>query len=122
MTYAAIKRGLRGLVIDGCVRDSAAIISMEFPVFCRGTYIKGTSKDIIADDPRGLSIKIGGTSIHSGDVIFGDDDGVVVIPQHLVGEAIQKAIAIEAKEKKVINSIKNGQTTLEIFKLNGKKL
>ncbi|MDD5728545.1 MAG: 4-carboxy-4-hydroxy-2-oxoadipate aldolase/oxaloacetate decarboxylase, partial [Victivallales bacterium] len=78
MALSAKARKIGGLVIDGCVRDSEEIIEMGFPVFCRGTCIKGTVKANLGlvNHP----IVFGGIIVNPGDLVLGDDDGLVVIP------------------------------------------
>lgn len=71
-------RKLGGLVVDGAVRDLSEILSSEVPVFCRGVVPRGPHKAFggSLDTP----IACGGLAVHSGDLILGDDDGVVVVP------------------------------------------
>src|SRR5690606_22642629 len=76
MSTAAQVRGLGGLVIDGCVRDSTLLRSMTFPVFSRGLCIRGTGKDFGARGWVNYPLMIGGVTIQPGDLICGDEDGV----------------------------------------------
>jgi 4-hydroxy-4-methyl-2-oxoglutarate aldolase len=113
LTLGAMKQGIAGLVIDGCVRDADEIEALGFPVFARGLCIKGTGKD-----PEGSlnePITIGGVTIEAGDFIVGDRDGVVVIPQNRVVEAIEKAKAREEKEEKTRAELNKGRTSLQIY-------
>ncbi|MCR6645394.1 MAG: RraA family protein [Terricaulis sp.] len=80
LNEAAIARGLGGLVIDGGVRDVAALRRASFPVFARGHCIRGTGKDHGAIAWLNKPIQIGDVVIASGDLIVGDVDGVVAIP------------------------------------------
>ena len=73
MTTSAISRKIGGLVIDGCIRDSEEILSMGFPVFSRGTCIRGTIKQNL-----GLinhQIIFGDVLVNPGDLVLGDADG-----------------------------------------------
>jgi 4-hydroxy-4-methyl-2-oxoglutarate aldolase len=113
LTLGAMKQGIAGLVIDGCVRDADEIEALGFPVFCRGLCIKGTGKD-----PEGSlnePIKIGEITIYTGDYIIGDRDGVVVIPKDRVEEAIEKAKMCEEKEAKTRAELNKGLTSLQIY-------
>jgi 4-hydroxy-4-methyl-2-oxoglutarate aldolase len=113
LTLGAMKQGVAGLVIDGCVRDADEIEALGFPVFSRGLCIKGTGKD-----PEGSlnePITIGDVTIHAGDFIVGDRDGVVVIPQNRVEEAIEKAKAREEKEERTRAELNKGLTSLQIY-------
>ena len=78
LTTAAESRSLLGLVIDGCVRDVAALEAHDFPVFSTGIALPGARKD----QPATLgSATVGDVEVHTGDWIVADRDGVVVIPQ-----------------------------------------
>ena len=113
MALAAQERGIAGLVIDGCVRDAEQIEAMGFPVFCRGLCIKGTTK--FGNGRINQPIKIGKVKIRPNDVILGDRDGVVVVPQDRIQEAIDKSIARESHEQDVMSQLRSGKSTLEIF-------
>jgi len=117
MTTSAVTRKLGGLVIDGSVRDSEQIVGMRFPVFCRGTCIKGTTK-------LGLgfinhSILIGGIIVQPGDLIVGDDDGIVVVPQGKITEIMNASLARIEKEKEKRAKLKKGITSVELNNLEG---
>jgi 4-hydroxy-4-methyl-2-oxoglutarate aldolase len=113
LTTGAMKKGVAGLVIDGCVRDADEIEVLGFPVFSRGLCIKGTGKD-----PEGSlnePITIGEVTIYPGDFIVGDRDGVVVIPKDRIAETIEKAKAREAKEAQTRAALHTGLTSLQIY-------
>jgi 4-hydroxy-4-methyl-2-oxoglutarate aldolase len=113
MALAAQTRGLAGLVTSGSVRDRDAITALGFPVFSKGLCIKGTAKDC---PPRiGCTIVIDGVVIASGDMLLGDSDGVVVIPAAHSSQALQAAIAREAKEADIMQRIRQGERTLDIY-------
>ncbi|MFZ4875321.1 4-carboxy-4-hydroxy-2-oxoadipate aldolase/oxaloacetate decarboxylase [Janthinobacterium sp. Mn2066] len=115
LTEQALKIGLAGLVINGAVRDAAAMIDAGFPVFCRGLSIKGTSKS----QPGCLNVpvNIGGVHIAPGDIIVGDQDGLVVVDQHAVEEVLALALAREEKEALFRERIRNGVSTVELLGL-----
>ena len=113
LTLGAMKQGISGLVIDACVRDADEIEALGFPIFCRGLCIKGTGKD-----PEGSlnePITIGEVTIHAGDIVVGDRDGVVVIPKDRLSEVLSKATAREAKEAKTREELQKGLTSLQIY-------
>ena len=118
MTIAALRENIRGLVIDGCIRDSKEIIKLGFPVFSRGICIHGTSKQKNTVQVICQHIEIGDVTINSGDAIIGDADGVVVLPADETPDIINNAIKREKQEKEFIKSIKAGKTTLELFQLD----
>jgi len=113
MSLGAKTKGINGLVIDGCVRDADDIEAMGFPVFSRGLCIHGTSNhgDGFLNEP----IVIGDVLINPGDIIIGDRDGVVVVPQNRITEAIEKSAAREAKEENVRRQLRDGKTSLQIY-------
>ncbi len=113
MTVAALEKGVAGLVIDGCVRDAEAIEALNFPVFCRGLCIKGTTK--YGEGTLNQSIIIGDTPVRPGDVIIGDRDGVVVVPRDHLQSVIEAARARELKEAATMAELRKGRTTLDIY-------
>lgn len=113
MSLGAKTKGIAGLVIDGCVRDADDIEAMGFPVFSRGLCIRGTSNH--GDGTLNEPIIIGDCMIHPGDIIIGDRDGVVVVPQDRMDEAIEKSKAREEKEEKVRKQLREGKTSIQIY-------
>lgn len=115
LTIQAMKVGIAGLVINGCVRDANLIIELGFPVFCRGLSIKGTGKN----QPGRLNVPItfGDVLIHPGDIIVGDRDGVVVVPRGEVASAISSSLAREEKEAGQRKAIEQGAMTAELLNL-----
>jgi len=113
MSLGAKTKGIAGLVIDGCVRDANDIEEMGFPVFSRGLCILGTGKH--GDGTLNQPIILGNWTIHPEDIIVGDRDGVVVIPQEKAHEALEKAREREEKEAQVRKELLAGRTSLEIY-------
>lgn len=116
LTEQAMHMGLAGLVINGCVRDASAIIEMGFPVFSRGLSIKGTGKN--QPGKVNVPVCIGDVQINPGDIIVGDQDGLVVVPRAEVDEALKKAQAREEKEAVFREQIRKGATTAELLELS----
>jgi 4-hydroxy-4-methyl-2-oxoglutarate aldolase len=113
MTLGAKTQGLAGLVIDGCVRDADDIDALDFPVFSRGLCIRGTSS--IEGGTLNQPIIIGEVMIYPGDIIVGDRDGVVVIPQARIQEVIEKATARELREETIRAQLRQGKTSVQIY-------
>jgi 4-hydroxy-4-methyl-2-oxoglutarate aldolase len=113
MSLGAMTKGIAGLVIDGCVRDADDIEKMRFPVFSRGLCIKGTGNQ--GEGTLNEPIIMGEYIVNPGDIIVGDRDGVVVIPQNRIEEAIEKAIARELKEENVRKELRKGLNSLQIY-------
>lgn len=117
MTHAARARLLAGLVIDGGVRDSQRLVSLAFPIFSHGICIRGTSKNPSGKGSLQEPIYFGEVKVHYGDLIAGDADGVVVIPQEQVAEILDKAQQREDAEAMALERIAQGETTIDIYHL-----
>lgn len=89
--------GVRGMVVDGCVRDSAELVDMQFPVWSRGTSPAGPYKNGPA--VIGEPVAVGGVVVSPGDVVAGDSDGVVIIPRERTNEVLGKARRIAEEER-----------------------
>ena len=100
-------RGAAGLVSDGPVRDSGAITEMDFPVFCAGG---SAPLNLLQHHAIDLNVPIacGGVPVYPGDVIVGDDEGVVVIPQHLADEVAADAVEQEKIEVFILERVQQG--------------
>jgi 4-hydroxy-4-methyl-2-oxoglutarate aldolase len=115
LTVAAQAAGLVGLVIDGGVRDVAAITRRQFPVFTRGISVRGTIK---ASAPSvGKPINFTGVRVTAGDLVVGDDDGVIVLPQSEIGRTLDRAAERTSKEAGMMEKLAQGHTTLELMGL-----
>ncbi|MDB5843438.1 MAG: 4-hydroxy-4-methyl-2-oxoglutarate aldolase [Polaromonas sp.] len=115
LTIQAMKLGIAGLVISGCVRDANLIIELGFPVFCRGLSIKGTGKN--QPGKVNVPITIGDVLIHPGDIIVGDRDGLVVVPRDEVDSVIASSLAREEKEAGQRKAIEAGALTADLLGL-----
>ena len=115
LTLQAMKLGIAGLVISGCVRDANLIVELGFPVFCRGLSIKGTAKN--QPGRVNVPISIGDVLINPGDVIVGDRDGLVVVARDEVAAAIASSQAREHKEAEQRKAIEQGTSTVELLGL-----
>ncbi|SDX75246.1 RraA famliy [Modestobacter sp. DSM 44400] len=109
MARYAAARGLAGLVVDGAVRDAEGLAAGPLPVFARGVNHLGPYKD----GPGELygPVQVGGTVVRSGDVVVGDADGVVVLPQERAAEVVATGWARLREEEAVFAQIAAG--TLE---------
>jgi len=116
MATSAVARNLGGLAIDGCIRDSEEIIRMGFPIFCRGFSIRGTTKQVLGliNHP----IVFGGVLVYPGDLIVGDDDGVVVVSREDCKNVLEKSVQRVETEKKKSAELKAGASSVELNKLN----
>ncbi|MES2183654.1 MAG: ribonuclease activity regulator RraA [Pseudomonadota bacterium] len=100
-------RGAAGLVSDGPVRDSGQIAKMDFPVFCAGG---SAPLNLIHHHAIDLNVPIacGGVPVYPGDVMVGDDEGVVVIPHHLAEEVSRDAAEQEKMEAFILQRVEAG--------------
>lgn len=115
LTAAAQHKSIAGVVVNGAVRDADTIIELGFPVFAKALSIKGTAKD--DDGIIGGTITIDGVTIRTGDLIVGDRDGVVAVPQDTVDEALTAARAREDKEAGWVEQIAQGALTVDLLGL-----
>ncbi len=116
MSCAAKTRGLAGLVIDGCVRDGAILADFGLPVFARGLCMRGTGKDFGARGWINFPVLFDDLTVHAGDLVVGDTDGVIAIPRERAPEVVAAAQAREAKEAAILERIRAGERTLEVYK------
>lgn len=115
MSCAAKTRGLAGLVIDGCVRDGAILADFGLPVFARGLCIRGTGKDFGARGWINFPTLFDNLTVHAGDLIVGDVDGVVAIPRERAAEVVDAAQQREMKEAATLDRLRAGERTLELY-------
>ncbi|MGH0053137.1 MAG: RraA family protein, partial [Sphaerochaetaceae bacterium] len=114
LTATARTRKAAGAVINGWHRDTPQMLAQNWPVFSRGSYAQDSSVRTQVADYR-CSIEVGDVSVKPGDFIFGDADGVLVIPQPIVNEVIEMALEKARGEKKVRAAIEGGMTATEAF-------
>ena len=118
LTCAARTRGAVGAVIDGFHRDTPQVLAQEWPVFSRGRYAQDSAVRTQVAAFR-EPIEIGGVWIEPGDLVFGDLDGVVIVPRALEGEVVKRALEKARGEKKVRRAIEHGMSTTEAFRTFG---
>ena len=116
MSLAAQKKGVKGLVVSGAVRDVQAIERLRFPVFAMGLSPYGSTKNSLG--PINQPIVCGGVLVSPGDIVVGDDDGVVVVPKHSAREILVKCQERDKNEGRVKQLLEQGKTTLEIYGLD----
>ena len=114
MSVRARQLGAAGAILNGYSRDTREILKLGFPTFSYGSYAQDQA-------PRGkvldfrVPIKLGETTIRPGDILFGDLDGVCVVPQDAVAEVFSKALEKARGEKRVRQAIENGMSAAEAF-------
>jgi 4-hydroxy-4-methyl-2-oxoglutarate aldolase len=115
LTVAAVSRGLVGLVIDACVRDTQAITERGFAAWARGVALPGARKE--AAGSVGEPISIRGVAVRAGDWVVADADGVVVIDAEAVAAVAGAGQARADKEAAMFEALQNGRTTVELLGL-----
>ena len=116
MSVQAKAKKLGGLAIDGCIRDSEEIIEMKFPIFSRGASIRGTVKASLG--LINYPINFGGTVVNPGDLILGDDDGMVVVRFQDCKEILAKSQERVQKEETKAKALMEGVTSVKYNKLD----
>ena len=119
LTVAAQARGIAGLVIDGGVRDLAALEKLNFSVFARGIAMRACIK--LHAPSVGEPIVIADVAIARGDLIVADGDGVVAIPQAQVERTLAGARQRTDKEAAIMQRLRAGETTVQILRLKSGK-
>ncbi|STX39984.1 isocitrate/isopropylmalate family dehydrogenase [Legionella feeleii] len=107
LTQVALKKSINGTIVNGAVRDVKFIREASYPVFCSGYFMRsGKNRVYMADEQCPLNIN--GIAIKPGDIIFADDNGVLVIPAYLVTEIIEKAHNIKITEQRINAAVQRG--------------
>ena len=114
-TWSCVVKGIRGVVIDGAIRDVDEVRALGFPAFAR--HVSPT-----AGDPKGfgelnVEVTCGGVKVRPGDWVIGDDNGVVVVPSELAVEVANRALDVLEKENRVREEIRRGNTLSQVLRL-----
>ena len=118
MSIRARKLGAAGAVLNGYLRDTKAVLKLDFPAFCFGSYAQDSAPRYKVVDFR-ISIEIGAVRIRPGDFVFGDIDGVCVVPAAAGTEVFTKALEKARGEKLVRKALEEGSSAVSVFEKHG---
>jgi len=118
MSTRARKLGSRGAVLNGYVRDTKAILNMSFPTFAFGSYGQDSAPRCKVVDFR-IPIEVGQVRVRPADIIFGDIDGVLLVPVEVENDVFTRALEKARGEKLVKKAIEKGSSAVEAFEKYG---
>src|SRR5690606_32316112 len=118
LTCTARMRGGTGAVIDGFHRDTRRVVEQNWPVFSRGRWAQDAAIRSSVVEFR-CPVRIGGVTVEPGDLVFGDLDGVVIIPRKVEEQAIAAALEKRRTETLVRAGIENGASSSAMFQEYG---
>jgi 4-hydroxy-4-methyl-2-oxoglutarate aldolase len=107
MSISATLRGIGGTVIDGVCRDVPMVRQLQYRIFTKGTYMV-TGKDRVEVDAVNVPVSISGVQVKPGDLLLGDDTGVVAVPAERAEEVLRVAREIAEKEQKIEERLRAG--------------
>jgi len=118
MTTRAMHLKAAGAVLDGYSRDTNEVLDAGLPVFSYGGFAQDQGPRGKVVDYR-VAVEINGVRVQPGDIVFGDLDGVLVIPHQAEEEAIRRALEKASTENRVRDAIRGGMSTVEAFRTFG---
>jgi regulator of RNase E activity RraA len=118
MSIRARKLGAAGAVLNGYLRDTKAVLKLDFPAFCWGSYAQDSAPRYKVVDFR-IPIEIGFVRLRPGDFVFGDVDGVCVVPVDAATEVFTKALEKARGEKLVRKALEQGSSAVAAFEKHG---
>ncbi len=107
MSAIAQRNGAAGMVIDGAIRDADALALSDFPVYARGITHRGPYKN--GPGEINVPVVVGESVVNPGDIIIGDDDGLLALPQEMAEETLKLAKLQEKKESDMLKAIRSGK-------------
>ncbi|WP_037817901.1 MULTISPECIES: RraA family protein [Amycolatopsis] len=112
LTAVAHQRGISGTVIEGVCRDTHRALSIGYPIYSRGRFMR-TGKDRVEVAEERGPVTIGGVTVRHGDILLGDSDGVVAIPRDCEDDVLEVAEMIQAREEAILTAALGGATIAE---------
>jgi len=118
LTFTAVEKNIEGTVIEGVCRDIDGIKELNYPMFTRDYYMV-TGKDRVEVESVNEPVVVSNIKVNPGDIIFGDNSGILVIPSKRAEKVLEIAEKINEKEENIISEIKKGKTISEARKIHG---
>lgn len=112
LTAVAHHRGISGTVIDGVCRDTHRALSIDYPIYSRGRFMRTGKDRVEVAEEQGL-VTIGGVTVRPGDIVLGDSDGAVAIPQDIEALVLETAEMIHTREQSILTTALGGATIAE---------
>jgi regulator of RNase E activity RraA len=116
LTRVAMKQKIQGTLVYGAVRDAAFIKEQNYPLFCCGTFMR-SGKNRVRMVKKQCPIMIQQVVIHPEDLLFGDENGVLVIPHAQLAEVMSKVLSIRNTEHQIIAAVESGMSLAEARKI-----
>jgi 4-hydroxy-4-methyl-2-oxoglutarate aldolase len=117
LSYAAAQQGVSGVVLDGACRDVDEARELRFPVFARSGIVR-TARGRVYEATVGEPIRLGRTTVVSGDMVVADGSGVVVVPQAHLTDVVRKATDLAARESAIKRSLADGLSPTQAMGAN----
>jgi regulator of RNase E activity RraA len=118
LTAMADQRGVAGTVIDGVCRDVQRALGLSYPIYSRGRFMR-TGKDRVEVSDVGRPVTVGGVQVRPGDLLLGDADGVIAVPQEITGEVAEICAVVSAREEAILKDVLAGGSIAEARRSNG---
>jgi len=109
LTEYAASRGIAGTAIWGVCRDVATALRLGYPMYSHGRFMR-TGKDRVEVADTQVPVALGDVQVRPGDIVLGDDDGVVVVPRHRLAEVTDLAVSIAEREDAITAAVLSGET------------
>ena len=118
LTAMADQRGVAGTVINGVCRDVQRALGLSYPIYSRGRFMR-TGKDRVEVSDVGRPVTVGGVQVRPGDLLLGDADGVIAVPQEITGEVAEICAVISAREEAILTDVLAGGSIAEARRSHG---
>jgi 4-hydroxy-4-methyl-2-oxoglutarate aldolase len=118
LTAMANQRGVAGTVIDGVCRDVQRALGLLYPIYSRGRFMR-TGKDRVEVSDVNRPVTVGGVQVRPGDLLLGDADGVIAVPQEITDEVAEICAVISEREEAILNDVLAGGSIAEARRSHG---